>query len=290
MEKSDLQNAALVLEGGGFRGIYTTGVLDYLMEQGLYLPNVYGVSAGALNALGYAAKQPGRNAQINFRFCSDKRYVSVRNLLHYRSAFNLEFIFDVIPEKYIPFDYETFFSSEVQVHVGATNLLTGKCEFFTKEQMDRRFFPVRASAALPLFSHTFYLGRTPYLDGGIACPIPIAQSMRDGNQKHVVVLTRNPSFVRKPASNLPLIRRVYREYPNFVATEERRYRIDQRQRKTCALLAKTGQAFVMQPKEPLNLSSMHADEKALRALYARGYEDAKAAYPKLLEFLTNESK
>lgn len=96
---------------------------------------------------GYAAKQPGRNAQINFRFCSDKRYVSVRNLLHYRSAFNLEFIFDVIPEKYIPFDYETFFSSEVQVHVGATNLLTGKCEFFTKEQMDRRFFPVRASAA-----------------------------------------------------------------------------------------------------------------------------------------------
>lgn len=152
MEKSGLQNAALVLEGGGFRGIYTTGVLDYLMEQGLYLPNVYGVSAGALNALGYAAKQPGRNAQINFRFCSDKRYVSVRNLLHYRSAFNLEFIFDVIPEKYIPFDYETFFSSEVQVHVGATNLLTGKCEFFTKEQMDRRFFPVRASAALPLFS------------------------------------------------------------------------------------------------------------------------------------------
>ena len=192
MEKSGLQNAALVLEGGGFRGIYTTGVLDYLMEQGLYLPNVYGVSAGALNALGYAAKQPGRNAQINFRFCSDKRYVSVRNLLHYRSAFNLEFIFDVIPEKYIPFDYETFFSSEVQVHVGATNLLTGKCEFFTKEQMDRRFFPVRASAALPLFSHTFYLGRTPYLDGGIACPIPIAQSVRDGNQKHVVVLTRNP--------------------------------------------------------------------------------------------------
>lgn len=106
----------------------------------------------------------------------------------------------------------------------------------------------------------------------------------------MVVLTRNPSFVRKPASNLPLIRRVYREYPNFVATEERRYRIDQRQRKTCALLAKTGQAFVLQPKEPLHLSSMHADEKALRALYARGYEDTKTAYPKLLEFLTNESK
>ena len=114
--------------------------------------------------------------------------------------------------------------------------------------------------------------------------------MRDGNQKHVVVLTPQP-FVcpqarLQPAADPPGLSGI----SNFVATEERRYRIDQRQRKTCALLAKTGQAFVLQPKEPLHLSSMHADEKALRALYARGYEDTKAAYPKLLEFLTNESK
>lgn len=136
---------------------------DYFMEQGLYLPNVYGVSAGALNAIGYAAKQPGRNAQINFRFCQDKRYVSARNMLKYHCAFNLEFIFDVIPKQYIPFDYDTFFSSEVQVHVGATNLTTGRCDFFTKEQMDNKMFPVRASAALPLFSHIFYLNNQPYL-------------------------------------------------------------------------------------------------------------------------------
>ena len=285
MNLPDLSTTSLVLEGGGFRGIYTTGVLDYFMEQGLYLPHVYGVSAGALNAIGYAAKQPGRNAQVNFRFCSDKRYISARNMLKYHCAFNLEFIFDTVPEKYLPFDYDTFFSSEVQVHVGATNLLTGKCEFFGKEQMDKRMFPVRASAALPLFSYIYYLGNTPYLDGGISCPIPIFEAMRDGSQKQIVILTRNPSFVRKSAANLPLIRRGYRKYPNFIQTEENRHIIDHRQRKTCALLAKTSQAFVLQPKQPLQLSSMRADEASLRALYAQGYDDAKAAFPQLLEFL-----
>lgn len=140
MNLPNLENAGLVLEGGGFRGIYTTGVLDYFMEQGLYLPNVYGVSAGALNAIGYAAKQPGRNAQINFRFCQDKRYVSARNMLKYHCAFNLEFIFDVIPKQYIPFDYDTFFSSEVQVHVGATNLTTGRCDFLPKNRWTTRCF------------------------------------------------------------------------------------------------------------------------------------------------------
>lgn len=290
MTMPDLTATSLVLEGGGFRGIYTSGVLDYFMEQGLYLPKVYGISAGALNALGYAAKQPGRNAQINFRFCHDKRYISVHNMLKYRCAFNLEFIFDTIPERYIPFDYSTFFSSPVQVSVGATNLLTGRCDFFGKDQMDKKLFPARASAALPLFSYIFYLNGVPYLDGGIACPIPIARSVRDGNKKHVIILTRNASFVRKPTSHMHLIRQVYRQYPNFIATEEKRHLIDRRQRSSCALLSKTGQAFVLQPKQPLTISAMRADEQSLRELYIQGYEEAKEAFPQLMEFLSSPAQ
>lgn len=290
MTMPDLTATSLVLEGGGFRGIYTSGVLDYFMEQGLYLPQVYGISAGALNALGYAAKQPGRTAQINFRFCHDKRYISVHNMIKYRCAFNLEFIFDTIPERYIPFDYSTFFSSPVQIHVGATNLLTGRCDFFGKDQMDKKLFPARASAALPLFSYIFYLNGVPYLDGGIACPIPIARSVRDGNKKHVIILTRNASFVRKPTSHMHLIRQVYRQYPNFIATEEKRHLIDRRQRSSCALLSKTGQAFVLQPKQPLTIGAMRADEQSLRELYIQGYEEAKEAFPQLMEFLSSPAQ
>ena len=193
-------------------------------------------------------------------------------------------------ERYIPFDYSTFFSSPVQIHVGATNLLTGRCDFFGKDQMDKKLFPARASAALPLFSYIFYLNGVPYLDGGIACPIPIARSVRDGNKKHVIILTRNASFVRKPTSHMHLIRQVYRQYPNFIATEEKRHLIDRRQRSSCALLSKTGQAFVLQPKQPLTISAMRADEQSLRELYIQGYEEAKEAFPQLMEFLSSPAQ
>lgn len=285
MSTPKLEKTSLILEGGGFRGLYTTGVLDYFMEQGLYLPNVYGISAGALNAVGYAAKQPGRNAEINFRFCRDKRFISARNMVKYRCAFNLEFIFDTIPQQYIPFDYNTFFSSEINVHAGATNLLTGRCDFFDKTQMDKKLFPVRASSALPLFSHSFYINNTPYLDGGIACPVPIARSIADGNRKHIIVMTKLPGFERKPASNLRLLHHAYRQYPNFVRTAAVRHLVDHSQRTTCDRLEQLGQAFILRPQYPVRVSSMHADEQSLRALYTQGYNDAKKAFPQIMEFL-----
>lgn len=275
----------LILEGGGFRGLYTAGVLDYFMEHDLYLPDVYGVSAGACNAVGYAAREQGRNAQVNFRFCSDKRYISYRNLLRCRSAFDLEFVFGVIPEEYAPFDYDTFYSSPVQVHVGATNLLTGGCDFFTKEQIDRRMFPVRASCALPLFSHIFYLDGVPYLDGGLSNPIPVGTSIRQGHPKNIVILTQHPGFVKKPAANMPLIRRVYREYPAFLQVMERRHLVYNRQRRACAILAKTRQAIVLQPKEPVRVKSMEGSEQKLRELYGWGYRDAEENFDRIRRFV-----
>lgn len=105
-----------------------------------------------------------------------------------------------------------------------------------------------------------------------ASPVPsrLPVPVRDGNKKHVIILTRNASFVRKPTSHMHLIRQVYRQYPNFIATEEKRHLIDRRQRSSCALLSKTGQAFVLQPKQPLTISAMRADEQSLRELYIPG--------------------
>ena len=117
-----------------------------------------------------------------------------------------------------------------------------------------------------------------------------ARSVRDGNKKHVIILTRNASFVRKPTSHMHLIRQVYRQYPNFIATEEKRHLIDRRQRSSCALLSKTGQAFVLQPKQPLTISAMRADEQSLRELYIQGYEEAKEAFPQLMEFLSSPAQ
>lgn len=279
---------ALILEGGGFRGLYTSGVLDSFMEKGLWIPDVYAVSAGACNAIGYAAKQPHRNAEVNFRFCEDKRFVSFRNLLKCRCAFNMEFVFDTIPEQYAPFDYDTFFSSDIQVHAGTTNLLTGKSDFFTKSDMDNKMYPIRASSALPLFSHSFYLNGIPYLDGGIANPIPIGKSINSGHNKHIVVLTQDPHYIKRPTANLPLIRRLYKQYPAFISAVEKRHRIYNRQRRICALLSKTNRAIVIGPKNPVRVGSMDCSEASLRELYEQGYQDGMENIDRIFAFLASE--
>ncbi len=280
-----MEKTGLVLEGGGYRGVYTSGVLDYFMEHNLYLPQVYGVSAGACNALGYAAKQPGRNAEVNFQFCGDKRYASYSNLLRVRGIFNMEFVFEEIPQKYIPFDYETFFSSEIETNIGVTSLETGKSVFYTKVQMDKRMFPVRASCAVPLASHIYYLDGVPCLDGGTANPIPIGVSLNRGNRKNIIILTQDRTYEKKVTSSLPLVRRVYREYPNFIHTIERRHLLYNRQRQVCRFLEKTGQAIVLQPKRPVEIHSLKAQLPQLQALYQDGYQDAKENFERILAFL-----
>lgn len=255
------------------------------MEHDLYIPKVYGVSAGACNAVSYAAKQPGRSAKINFQFCGDKRYSSYDNLFRVRSVFDMQFIFEEIPQKLIPFDYGTFFSSEIQTFIGATNLLTGKCDFFQKEDMDWRMFPVRASSAIPLASHIYYLNGIPYLDGGTSDPIPVRQSINGGNRRHIIVLTQDPTFRKAPASSLRLVRRVYRDYPNFVETVERRHLVYNRQRQICSRLERVGQAMVLQPRDPVKLRNIRADEASLRTLYGIGYNDAKEKFDRIRAFL-----
>ena len=281
-----MEKTGLILEGGGFRGIYTSGVLDYFMEHDLYIPQVYGVSAGACNALGYAAKQPGRSAKMNFDFCDDKRYMSYSNMLKVHGLFNMQFIFEEIPMKLLPFDYRTFFESEIQIHVGVTNLLTGKCQFYTKDQMDWRMFPVRASSALPLVSHIYYLKHnTPSLDGGVSNPIPIRESINSGNSKNIIVLTQDPTYEKKVSAQLGLVRRIYKDYPNFVDTVAHRHVIYNRQRKVCRLLEKTGQAIVIQPQDPVRIRNIKADRESLQELYAIGYEDARRNFDRIRAFI-----
>lgn len=283
-----MNKIGLVLEGGGFRGVYTSGVLDYFMEHGIYITDVYGVSAGACNAISYAAKQPHRNAEINFRFCNDHRYLSYRNLIKIRSVFDMQFAFETIPEKYYPFDFDTFFKSEIMTNIGATNLLTGKCDFFKKSDLGEHMYPVRASSAIPMFSHIYYINNIPYLDGGTANPIPIRNSINDGHQKNIIILTQDPSYIKSPQSNMKLVRRMYRDYPQFINTVERRHLLYNRQRKVCAVLEKAKQAIVFRPKKPVKVKSMGRDENALRQLYKEGYAEAEQKFEEVCKFIYSD--
>lgn len=178
-----IDKIGLVLEGGGMRGVFTSGVLDYMMENELWFQNVYGVSAGACNGISYAAKQIGRNKKINCDYCADKRYSSFSNFIKEKSIFGMDFIFVEIPKNQVPLDYDTYYASEINLQVGATNLLTGKAEYFSKDISVQNTAIIKASCSMPIVSPIRMVDGKPYLDGGVADPIPIEYSLSQGNQK-----------------------------------------------------------------------------------------------------------
>ena len=210
-----MYQAGLVLEGGGMKGIYTAGVLDFFMEKGLYFSSVYGVSAGAVHLCSYLSGQIGRSRDVSVEFLNSKRYCSFRSLLLTGDLFNVDICYHTIPEYLFPLDHETFRKYTGKAFSVVTNIKTGCAEYLRIRDLRKDISKVRASASLPLVSRNVRIGKGLYLDGGIADSIPIRKSILDGNRKNVVVLTKEEGYVRKPASQLEmaLIKLRYLKYP-----------------------------------------------------------------------------
>lgn len=277
----------LVLEGGGMRGLYTCGVLEFFMEKSLMFPYIVGVSAGACNAVSYITGQKGRNEKVNIEYVRDWRYMSLRNLLRTRSLFGMDFIFDEIPNKRVLFDYEAFEQSETELLVTATDCRTGKPVYFTKSEIGDRFEALRASASLPLIAPIVHYKGFELLDGGIADSIPIRKSIEDGNDKNVIVLTRNREYRKEPMKNTWLIRRAYHKYPELVEAVLQRYQNYNDTLDYIEQLEQEGRAVVIRPSMQLEVDRLEKNPEKLKRLLSVGYEDAKNANAAPEKFLGN---
>lgn len=270
----------LVLEGGGMRGLYTAGVLDFFLEKGMIFDYVIGVSAGACNAVSYISRQKGRNKIVNTAFVDDWRYMSLKSLVKNGSLFGMDFIFDEIPNRKVPFDFETFNSSPVIFKIGVTDCTTGKPLYFDKEDIDRKFTVLRASSSLPLVSPIVKFKGYHLLDGGITDPIPVRQAITDGYQKTVIVLTRNRGYQKEPISHplRLLLEKKYRDYPGLIEAMINRYKIYNETLDYIDELEHRGQAVVIRPSEKLEVDRFEKNAEKLIALFDQGFEDASAAY------------
>ncbi len=273
-----MYHGALVLEGGGFRGVYTAGVLDFFMEKNLMFSNVYGISAGACNALNYLSQDKGRYILVAKEYCNDPRYMGVRQLLKTGSFFNWDFSFYQIPQKYIPFHYDVFYTSSMNLLVGATDCADGVCRWFSNQNGDDIVQASIASSSMPLLSPMQKIGNREYLDGGIADSIPIHQAQKDGNEKQVIVLTRNQGYQKKPNSLMPLIRHKYKSYPKLCEAMEKRHLKYNESLNLAQELEQQGKAVVIRPSRPMELKRIEHDVTKLQAAYENGYQDAKDAY------------
>ncbi len=280
--------ATIVLEGGATRGVFTAGALDYLMERDTYLSHVIGVSAGSCNGVDYVSKQIGRTRDCMIP--KDKEYnyyYGFTKFVREKSLLDMDMVFDKYPNELIPFDFDTYFASDMECEIVTTNCETGKAEYLTEDHDPVRLMKLcRASSSMPLISPIVNVDGNPYLDGGLADSVPIGRAARKGNKKIVIILTRNPEYRKKPVSKgmAKMYQKAYKSYPALVRTTILRNVKYNRQMDTIERLEKEGKIYVLRPLIP-TVSRLEKDYDMLMNFYEHGYCLMKREYGKLMDYL-----
>lgn len=279
----------LIAEGGGMRGAYTAGVLEAFLDHELYFSYAIGVSAGANTLCSYLSRQKLRNKRLYTHWITDKRFISWKNLLKEGAYFGMNFLFHDLPMTLDPFDFETFQKTPCHFKVGVTNCLTGKCDYFEPTQaadLPTADLILQASSSLPFISKKVIINGTPYLDGGIADPIPIMKAMADGCEKNVIILTRNAGYHKTYSKKVHLFaKRHFKKYPHLIEAIDKRYQVYDQTLKLIDTLEQEKKVFVLRPIKPLQLDRFEKDSQKLAALYEQGYEEATGQLAKLQRFM-----
>ena len=283
-----IKKATLVLEGGATRGIFTSGALDYLMERDLYFSDVIGVSAGSCNAVDYVSRQLGRTRDCMIPTDKEgKYYYGIRDFVKEKSLMNMDLIFDKYPKELLPFDFETYFNSEINCQIVTTNCLTGKAEYMTEDSDNDRLVELcRASSSMPLLTPIVNIDNVPYLDGGLADSVPIRRAQQMENEKIVVILTKNQGYRKSVLS--PTMQRVYKRayksYPNLIRTIFRRSFEYNKTMNYLDQLEKRGEIFILRPQvKPV--SRLERNKETLHAFYEHGYKYTERKFDDLMEYL-----
>lgn len=282
-----MTEAALVLEGGSLRGLFTAGVLDTIVEAGIECSYVNGVSAGSTNGLNYISRQTGRLLEINQKYLHDKRYLSFENMVKNRQIFNFDFMFGELSRELIPFDYEAFYNSPQKFEAVATRCRTGRPEYFEKSTCKDMMAAVMASSSMPILSKMIEVEGKKYLDGGISMPIAYQRAIDLGYEKIILILTRHNGYQKPPLS--PLMRRAYARYfAPLPQLQEAIYEVPERynrMQKEIGELEAQGRIFVIRPEFPVTVSRVEQDLRKLEALYGEGRRVAEEKLGALREYL-----
>lgn len=273
--KDRFKQTALVLEGGGMRGVFTSGVLDWMIDHGITFPYLVGVSAGSSNALSYASHQRGRGKYIFADLQAERHYLGMRNLWRYRSIMDMDLLYHELPESLWPYDYAAYRDNPMRVESVATDCLTGDAVYLEeKEDSERIIDIVRASSSLPFVCPIARVDGCPMLDGGIADSIPLERALSQGYDHAVVVLTRHRGYRKKekPARIPPF---VYARYPKLreaLRTRGARYNA---QVALVEQLEREGRITVVRPDHPVDVARIETNMDKMNALYQHGFEVAE---------------
>ena len=275
---TNVENMGLVLEGGGMRGMFTCGVLDYFMDHNIWFPYVIGVSAGACNGLSYVSRQKGRARRSNIDILEEFRYVGLKYMFSQRNIMDFKLLFDDLPNRILPYDYATYFHSSTRFVMVTSNCLTGKAEYMEEKSSPQRLLDIcRASSSLPFVCPVTWVDNIPMLDGGICDSIPVKRAIEEGFSRNVLVLTRNKGY-RKDEKEIKVPPFFYRKYPlirKSLAIRNKKYNetMDMIDR-----MEDEGTAIVIRPEQPMQVGRIEKDIQKLKDLYEEGVACARKLF------------
>ncbi len=283
-----MKKIGLIIEGGGLRGLFATGVLDLFMDNSLEFPYISGVSYGSVNAFSYISKQRGRTKRIADRFVNDPRYMGWGNMLKEGNYFSTEFGYRTIPEKLEIFDLETFKKSKTIFNMVVTNCKTGKPEYLEKSNLNNEELidGLRAGASLPFISKMVTIKGNLYLDGGISDSIPVKKAVEEGYKKNVVILTRPGDYRKNPTSFKLAGRLVYRKFPELIRAMEERFQVYNETLDYIESEERAGSLLVLRPERDMKIGRLEKDLHKLHKIYLHGMEVAEKKFEELKEFIS----
>lgn len=274
----------LVLEGGAMRGLYTAGILDYLLDTKIKVDGIIGVSAGALFGVNYVSKQKGRALRYNKQYANDKRYMSLYSLITTGNLVNTKFAYHELPTKLDIFDEETYSKSKTDFYVTVTNIETGKAEYKKIINATIQVDELRASGSMPFVSQPVKLKDGSYLDGALADSIPVLKMKEMGYDKIIVILTK-PEGYRKKKNPSWIAKFFYKKYPNLVNAINNRYQMYNDTLDIIKELEDKKEIFVLRPSKDLKISRVEKDVEKLQAMYDLGIKDIQDKINDLQKYL-----
>ena len=288
---TSLSSVGLVLEGGGLRGMFTNGILDVFMKNGIRFDAVVGVSAGVLFGCNYKSNQPGRALRYNLRYKDNIEYMSWKSLIKTGNYVNERFSYHLLPYMLDPFDFNEFKKNPMKFYAVCTDIERG-CSVY-HEIDDANGIGMRwmqASASMPVFAKPVEIDGRYYLDGGITDSIPLEFIQEIGFKKNIVILTQPADFRKKKAHVGLIMKLLLNRYPMVAELMARRHVMYNNELDYIHSELKKGDTFLICPDEKLDIGRLSMKEDKILRVYEAGVEKAQQLLPQIKDFISIKSK
>lgn len=276
----------LVLEGGALRGLFTAGILDVLMENGVRFDGLVGVSAGAAFGCNYKSGQAGRVIRYNKRFAHEWRYCSWRSWIATGDLFGGEFCYHKMPDELDVFDKETFDSNPMEYYAVCTDVETGEAVYKRLMKCSPETYEyIRASASMPMVSRIVEIGGSKLLDGGVTDSIPLRFFQEQGYERNLVILTQPADYQKRHNRLMPILRLWLHRYPKMIEALDRRHEMYNRQLEYVREEERKGNTYVIRPPQKLVIGHISHDENEMQGVYQMGRRVGEGRLKDIVEFL-----